>query len=443
MADERTHSACRWSRLRALLRRDAGFALIEVVVSAGLVMVIAAAVLGGIDVPSRISGDNQATSQASALAQQDQERMRSLPISQLINYTNTASKTVDAHSYTVDSKVTWVTDSGSTVTCASTDTTSGDYLKLESKITGGGLKRPVTIDSLLAPPNGSLASTKGNLAVLVTDQAGAPVAGVPVSIPGKSGVTDSNGCVFFGLITAGQYTATIGTKTGYVEPGGNPTASKTATVSIGATSLIQQSYALAATVNVTVQAPVYGTVKASAARTTTFTNAILPPSGTKQFSASPATSSTLTANNLYPFIDGYTVYAGTCAANNPSPGAGPFTATPGPGGTASVTVRQSALNLTTVPPNGVTVSNPTANLYGIGSGCPTIKDLPIVNNKLVDSGVPGGTYDVCVDGTVTIPGQGTQQYHITVPAVAITDYASGKSLTIDANTSQSQPGLCA
>jgi hypothetical protein len=267
------------------------------------------------------------------------------------------------------------------------------------------------------------------------------VAGVPVSIPGKSGVTDSNGCVFFGLLTAGQYTATIGTKTGYVEPGGNPTATKTATVSIGATSLIQQSYALAAQVTVNVQAPAYGTVKASAARTTTFSNAILPPSGTKLFTASPASSSSLTATSLYPFTDGYTIYAGSCTANNPSPSAGPFVATPAPGGSATVTVRQSALNLTTVPPNGITVSNPTANLYSTIVGCPSFKDLPLVNNKLTDPGVPGGTYDVCVDGTVTINGS-TSQYHINQAAVVVTDYTNGKSLTIDANTATSQSGLC-
>src|SRR3954447_16954329 len=116
--------------------------------------------------------------------------MRSLAISQLINYTNTATKTVDAHSYTVNSKVTWVTDSGSTVTCASTDTTSGDYLKLTSTVSGGGTKRPVTLESLLTPPNGSLASTKGNLAVRVTNEKGLPSVGIPVSIPGKSAVTD-------------------------------------------------------------------------------------------------------------------------------------------------------------------------------------------------------------------------------------------------------------
>jgi Tfp pilus assembly protein PilV len=118
------------SRLRALRTLEAGFALIEVVVSAGLVMVIATAVLGGIDVPSIISGRNQSSSQGAALATQDQERMRALPIATLINgpLNQTATKAVDSKSYTVDSRVTWVTDSGSSLSCSTGSTQSGDYL---------------------------------------------------------------------------------------------------------------------------------------------------------------------------------------------------------------------------------------------------------------------------------------------------------------------------
>src|SRR4051794_34715774 len=114
------------SRLRALRTVEAGFALIEVVVSAGLVMVIATAVLGGIDVPSIISGRNQSSSQGAALATQDQERMRALPISTLINgpLSQTVTKAVDTKSYTVDSRVTWVTDSGSSLSCSTGSTQS-------------------------------------------------------------------------------------------------------------------------------------------------------------------------------------------------------------------------------------------------------------------------------------------------------------------------------
>jgi type II secretory pathway pseudopilin PulG len=440
MADERMHSACRWSRLRARLRRDSGFALIEVVVSAGLVMVIAAAVLGGIDIPSRISGENQAGSQAAALAQQDQERMRALPIQTLINYSNTATKTVDSHTYTVESHVSWVTDSGSQVTCASTDTTSGDYLKLSSTVSGGGQKRPVTIDSLLAPPNGSLTSTKGNLAVLVTNQLGDPSVGIPVSIPGKNGVTDADGCVFFALINPGQYTVTLG-KAGWVDPGGNETVTKAATVSIGNTSTIQQSYAQAVTITANVEANVYGTVKASAIRSTggiSFTNAGLPPAGIKVVAPANGTTTSLSQNKLYPFTDGYALYSGTCTANNPVPTAGPFVANPAPGGSAAVTVRQAALNVTVTMPGGVTIANPKITVDNTTPGCPDFADLPLVNGKLVDSGVPGGTYNLCVEAQVN-----GSWYRVQKANVVVTNYANGTTYPIDAASSNPQNAQCA
>src|SRR4051794_38493621 len=104
----RTRATLR-SRLRALRRAEAGFALIEVLASAALVMVIATAVLGGIDVPSILSGRNQATSQAAALAQKDQELLRSTPLATLINGPLNVTRppvTIDKKTYTVTSKVT-------------------------------------------------------------------------------------------------------------------------------------------------------------------------------------------------------------------------------------------------------------------------------------------------------------------------------------------------
>jgi Tfp pilus assembly protein PilV len=435
MADERTHSACRWSRLRAVHRGEAGFALIEVVVSAGLVMVIAAAVLGGVDVPSVISGQNQVGSQAAALAQQDQERMRAMPIAQLINYSATNNKTVDKRTYTVRSLVTWVTDSGSTVTCASTDTTSGDYLRLRTTVDGPGQKRPVVIESLLAPPQGSLASSKGNLAVLVTNQVGDPVAGIPVSIPGKSGVTDANGCVFFGLVDPGQYQVTT-SKPGYVDPAGNETAVQSATVSVNNTTLVQQSYAVAATITANVTANEYGVVGPSPARTVTLSNANMPPAGTKAFTAANQTATSLVAQRLYPFTDGYTGYAGSCPSNNPVPNFGPFAVTPAPGASATMTVRQAALNITvTGLPSGtqsvrVTLDNTTA-------GCPNFADILLNGSgRLTEPGFPAGTYDVCIEGQLS-----NSWYRVLRPGTVLTNQ-NGTTMNIDAMGANPQAGTC-
>jgi Tfp pilus assembly protein PilV len=459
MADERMHSACRGSRLRALRRGDAGFALIEVVVSAALVMVIAAAVLGGVDVPSVLAGENQAGSQAASLAQQDQERMRAMPVAQLVNY-SPPPRTVelDGREYTVESRVTWVTDSGSTVTCASTDTTSGDYLRLSSTVDGPGQKRPVTIDSLLTPPNGSDASKKGNLAVHITDQVGDPVPNIDVSIPGKAGATDENGCVFFGLLNTGQYQVTI-SEAGYVDKGGNQTVVRTETVSVGNTTVAEQSYARAASIRVDVQANVYGTVKASTIRSSTPTtngvtlsNSQMPPSGTKMFTPAVAGATFLTAQSLYPFTDGYTAYSGRCSTANPVPIMGPFSATPPPGGSATVVVRQAALNMSvTIPSNFPPVQTPEVTLDNKVSGCPDFANVSLTAaGTLTDSGFPGGTYDVCVDGRVANGNGPAAHYHVDAGSnptqlanVTLDEYQTGTPLNLVVANMTAEQGPCA
>jgi hypothetical protein len=296
----------------------------------------------------------------------------------------------------------------------------------------------VVIESLLAPPNGSLASTKGNLAALVTDELDQPEPGVTVSIPGKSGVTDANGCVFFGLITPGNYTVTF-SKAGWVDPAGISSPTQTKTVSIGNTTLVQQQYAQAASITANVSAPKYGVMGPSPARTVTLANAGL--SGGLKLATAAGTSNTVTINNLFPFKDGYTLYAGACVGNNPAPNGGPFVGKPAPGGSATVPVTQGSANVQVTMPSGFSVSNPTVNFYNNGTGCADFKDIPILaNGKITEPSMPSGTYDVCADGTVT--GYGT--YHVDVtPAKVINNFTAGTPVAIDAsNPAGAQSGPC-
>jgi hypothetical protein len=190
-----------------------------------------------------------------------------------------------------------------------------------------------------------------------------------------------------------------------------------------------------------VEANVYGTVKASAAREVTFSNSSLPPSGTKVVTASPATATSLTAQNLYPFTDGYTMYAGSCSANNPSPNAGPFVATPAPGGSATTTIRQAALNVTVTingAQPGATITNGQVNLYNPTAGCPDYIDIPMLpTGRLADSGFPGGTYDICFDGK-----QGNSFYKIVKPGIVLNNFTSGTTLNVDTATSTILSGTC-
>jgi len=89
------------------LRAESGFALIEVVVSAGLLMVVAGGVLAGIDGPANISGRTEARTQESAIAQDDIERMRSMTFASLVGYTNTTTVPLNGANYTRTSTAVW------------------------------------------------------------------------------------------------------------------------------------------------------------------------------------------------------------------------------------------------------------------------------------------------------------------------------------------------
>ena len=64
-------------------REQRGFALVEVMVAAGLLAIVAVGVFAGIDGPAATSAGNRAKSVAASLAEQDQERMRAMKFTDL------------------------------------------------------------------------------------------------------------------------------------------------------------------------------------------------------------------------------------------------------------------------------------------------------------------------------------------------------------------------
>src|SRR4051794_38502137 len=63
---------------RRLSRGESGFALIEVMMSALLVAIVSVGVLAGIDASSATSGSTKARGIAASIAQDDQERLRTM-----------------------------------------------------------------------------------------------------------------------------------------------------------------------------------------------------------------------------------------------------------------------------------------------------------------------------------------------------------------------------
>ncbi len=396
---------------RRSLRAQRGFALIEVMVSAALLAIVAAGVFAGIDGPAAISGQNEVRAQASTLAQQDQERLRAMPVSQLVGYTATTPVSVGGVPYSRYSKVIWVRDSSDTTSCfTAVDDTTGDYLKITSKVTSPQLGRPVQLDSLLTPPPGSIATTKGNLSVQLTDQASNPVVGQNVSIAGSSVnmtvATNSSGCAVFGLVDQGTYTVTF-SKPGWVDPAGVNAVSLPTSVTAGGTVVVPHQYAQAATLHATVNTAVPGTsgTPASPAKAVTISNSGLP-AGTLTFNAGGSTQSVFDMT-VFPFTTGYAAWAGGCASGDPTRyGQAPVTGTPLPGATANLILRQPSINITQasgVPGYGTFPvagnSNVKEVFTSIDPGCAEKYTQITVGStgKLAYPGVPYGNYRVCAE----------------------------------------------
>jgi type II secretory pathway pseudopilin PulG len=396
--------------LRSRLLAERGFALIEVVVSAALLVIVAGGVMAGIEGPSAISGKNETRSQAATLAQQDQERLRAMAFTSLVGYTQTTPVTVQGVTYSRYSKASWVRDNNDTDSCTVPgDDTSGDYLKIVSRVTPPGGQPPVQLDSLVAQPAGG-ASTKGTLAVQIKDQLDQPVVGQSVSIAGPESHTASTndvGCAVFGLVQQGTYTITF-SRTGWVDPSAINAVTRTTSVTAGSTTIVNHSYAQAGRINVSVDTKVGAAAAvASPAKAVMVANGGIP-AGTLTFNApaAPAQGSSSFALDLFPFPSGYGVWAGTCSSGDPTKyGLPAVTAAPGPGAAVNVTVRQPAITVTGatgvpgVSPATYPVQNNQHFVYtSIDAGCGEKRAQNANASGVIPyPGMPYGNYKICSD----------------------------------------------
>jgi Tfp pilus assembly protein PilV len=398
-------------RLPGVLRRlrdrtdrtsESGWALIETMFAAVLLVVIALAVMSSMDVASRTSAANKGRTVASSLAEQDQERMRAMTIDQLSNYHASSNPTVAGIPYHVDSRSEWVIDpSGNVASC--TDTGQASYVRVTSTVTStvvGTDTKPVTLRGIVAPPVGSLGPNQGTLAVKVTDHANNPVANLPVTLSGSKGLSDTTnalGCVVFGYIPAGSgtsYTVTLDSQ-GWVDQNDSQQSQKNPTVTPGNVTLQQMTYDLAGAISLD-----YRNSANQTPTTTVSTPKVML--NNSSWSVSPTVPRTITppVDHLFPFTtSAYTVYAGSCAADNPTTvfagDTAPATAV-APGQTAGpLVVRVPTLSFQVQNSLGAPLANATVSVTATGSGC-TEKWGPFTDadgNVSVD--LPYGTYTVC------------------------------------------------
>ena len=256
---------------------------------------------------------------SSTLAQQDIERLRAYPITSLSNYRQTRTVNVAGVGYTVVSRTDWVVDSTGVVSCT-TNAAPPQYLKLTSTVRSPASgTHSVKEVSLLTPSPGAFSGTAGTVAVKVTKRDGSPHVGVTVQLSGPGSYSDTTnefGCAIFGMIPSGNYDVDV---PGYVGWGGQGFADGQVAVVAAKTSLKQMEVELPASLSAKFKVPAgvpAGWGSAALSSSITVANAKLP-GGFKEFTAGSAVGS-LDATGLFPFLDGYGVYAGTCRANNPA-----------------------------------------------------------------------------------------------------------------------------
>ncbi len=418
-------------------------------VSALLVGLIMIAMFNGFDVANRATADERAHAQADVLAQQDEDRLRGFQISELSALHETRTVTYKEGTgtgtvYTITSKANFVSDATGSESCTAGSATA-DYIQTTSEVTWPALKarKPVVETGLIAPHLG------GSLLVKVIDANGNGVPGMTVKATGPSpsvgtetGTTNTNGCVIFGSVEPGEYKVTT-FQTGYVEKDGNeepPVSERVATVTNGSTTLKEFQFDRAGALAVSFEDPSTKTAVSGDAFLAFNTNMTLP--SYKTFPNPPklgTPEATITSpKKLFPFTGAYTVYAGSCPADEPTKNgqaSDPVPPTPGvivlPG--ASTPFKVPVPPVTIQVRNGTSAGSPGSTIAATGTlldtgckgeGIEVKRSITILaTGALQYPNLPYGTYSLCVTATIgkarkyTTAVSNNKEAGVTVPTI--------------------------
>ena len=347
---------------------ETGDTMVEVMVAALLVALISGGVLMGFVQVSHLSGQQRQRAEATALAQQDQARLRGLAIPQLSGTAGNQTTTVPLNgtTYRITSKSTYISGTGNATCVAGQSGASADEVAISSSVSWPniGTRPPVVVHSVVAPPVGGsvvLSATTPAYTGSTGSTGASGLSGMTATLTGPSPtiplVTDSTGCAIFAGLTAGSYTLSLTPPTGYIDVNGNTTVTGQTPV----VTATQTNYITAPTIPTLAQP---GTITA-AFTTVGATGATGATSAADQFSvqntglAQPrvfGTDSTATNNTFAttvssgatvyptatPLTTAYTAEAGGCVDPN-TPAAGQVPVTVSSSQTSAPTLPEPAL----------------------------------------------------------------------------------------------------
>jgi hypothetical protein len=336
--------------------------MIEVVIAALIVALIAAATFIGFSSAADVAGAQRHAAEADVLAQQDEERLRGLSVTELSAIEPSGSTTlvsaelygngsytdtIDGETYTITSAAKFVSASSGNLSCSLSGSSTADYIETSSQVTWlhNNDGQPAIIEhSLISPP------VAGSLTTSAENSAGNPLEGVTISVegPGSSTstqtlTTDATGCAVFGGLAGGTYTVTA-TDPGYVTDTGSTDPSQSLNLLTGSTQTLQPFQLDQAAVQATFLTSIND---ASPIALNWDTFSLTNSSETQSYGTPGGTpTSPVYSGAVYPAT--YSVYAGTCSNDDPGGSTGTTgltgltytdpTVSPASGATGSVAV---------------------------------------------------------------------------------------------------------
>ena len=474
-------------RLRALSGSEKGFTLIEVLVSALVVTLIAGAVAEALMTNVKVSADQHRRNEAQMLAEQDQERLKGLSAEQLDNLNQTYNATYDGYKFQVNSQAWYLSSTNGTACSSGSGATNFKTISTVSWTDPTNTERALATDeSVIAPDAG------GSILAQFHDQTTAPLSGVSVSATGPesdAATSDVNGCTIFTGLDTGSYNLTF-TDTGYVDPNGNAspiadtanvastgiaTPSRGNPIELGQAGGVTANFYLD---NAGAQGPSftsgslswYGSgsgYSMSNSRTRTVTTPVTSIATTTVAGANGGLFPFASSLNPASYTNNYQLWAGTCRQEEPPAGTDVASVTPGyssatatpitePEIDVNATYKNSSNSTSPVAPSDVKITfnstsgNTCADTWGpyTASNNGTVANHYVYAALFAASGslpsstsASGGTGTISVCADYTLPGGGGKYYKATsgtyndqygsvtsIPTIAIaySSTASGK-----------------
>jgi Tfp pilus assembly protein PilV len=431
--------------LKKRIGGDSGFALIEALVSAVLLTIVAAGTFTYFIASTHATAQERRRAQAHNLAEGDLERLRSMPVTcpktnpsctyavaSMVGAPQSRTVVQGGTVYTIVSRAQYVNDPSITSDC-SAGSGSRDYIGISSTVTWPdiGTRPPVSAASIVTPPSGSVVPNSGSLRINVVDSRGNPISGATLNGSGISptqgsfsGTTNSAGCVLWKNVPSGNYAPTVGgTAASMVDKDGH-FPGEAALPQIGVTDQATSTYSF-----------IYDRPGSAAVsfRTRDYSNTLGPTafdsmvfiqsgmtSQSRPFSVSPA-ATTINAIQLFPFTASYSAFAGTCTGSSTSaPGDNPnptsLVSPPAPNAIPSFTVpvggSPNPQPTIQIPSLLVTVYKGTTTSSAVAVGATVkVRDLNCSNflrtyttnasGQLDQPGLPYSDFSVCASGLDT------------------------------------------